>query len=303
MMHFLCRRTNNHFVLLLLCVSVHSGVAFATDRHVSDLFDSTAFNVAMFAMGWAATRWRMKGNDTPLGWCLKTMAIAPLAFVPPTEKESSKPYDKASAKVDPEDGIYAVAVAALAEPQTVAAVEQSPGTALLPWANEEKAYVPLLRGLCALVNSRVAACSGQTLPPWHRCSCYHNKGAEEMDFSEFLEHIHWYFDCSSPCLVLALIYFERALKQSEGAKLILSVETCNRLFLTSLLAAVKFHDDDWAPYSNAFYADVGKVGVSDLNAMERQLCKSIDWQFNVSPDEYMRYNDMIAAAAQMTPAI
>merc|ERR1719326_2485025 len=78
---------NRSLACILLCGMVHSGLAFADETGgVFDLLDSTAFNVAMFAMGWAATRrWTVKGNEPAFGlnW-FKAFAGIPLALLPPT---------------------------------------------------------------------------------------------------------------------------------------------------------------------------------------------------------------------------
>jgi len=111
-----------------------------------------------------------------------------------------------------------------------------------------------------------------------------------MSIEDYLAHIHWYFECSSPCLVLAIIYFDRAV---SGGKLTLSVDTYHRTYLACLLVALKFHDDDYIPYPNTSYARMARVSVDDLNAMEKQLCKSLDWNLYVEPEEYLRYRNII----------
>jgi len=295
---------NSHFVLLLLCVMVRGGVAFAPERVVDDLLDSTAFNVAMFAMGWAATRslqWTatrrlqgtIKGNEPPFGlhW-LMAVAAMPLALLPPSR------HDKRGTPA----GAAEQAPSPLVCGDACATAEPALGFPLLPtesWA-ENGGVATLLAGLSSLLQSRIAAAdmSDAALPPWRRSSAFHSKEPLDMNISDYLVHIHWFFECSSPCLVLALIYLDRAV--SSSATLVLNAETCPRLFLTCLLAALKFHDDDWTPYSNSFYAGVGHVDVQELNAMEKTFCKSIDWQFYVSPEEYLRYHDLITTAAPAT---
>lgn len=236
----------------------------------------------MFAMGWAATRW-MKGSEQAFGlnW-LKVMSAAPLALLPPAG-------DRAAAKL-----------AALTVDSDICATTEAPlATPLLSPRDEDTDFAPLVAGLSSLLTRRLASAEMSVLPPWRR-SCFHKKEDFDMHLNDYVAHIQWFFECSSPCLVLAMIYLDRAV--SGGAKLPLSAETGHRLFLTCLVAAVKFHDDDWTPYPNAFYANVGQVSVEDMNAMEKQFCKSIDWHFNVGPDEYSQYRDLIEAAAPTASA-
>jgi hypothetical protein len=121
-----------------------------------------------------------------------------------------------------------------------------------------------------------------------------------MQLSDYVSHVHWFSECSGPCLVLALLYLDRVL--SKDAKVVFNGETSHRLFLTSLVVALKFHDDDFVPYPNACYAEVGKVCVDDLNIMEKHFCKSIGWQFHVTPEEYTEYFNRIVEAAPAHPA-
>lgn len=276
------RNNNSRFVLFLLCGMVYSGIAFAPELVVHDILDSTAFNVAMFAMGWAATRWAsaanpLKGKGSDPRLCLdwvKAMAIMPLALLPPRS-----PPPTVSGKVVPE-----------AEDDDTSG-EVCMETPLLAAENEDTDA--LLVGLSHFLTSRFTKADTSALPPWKR-SCFHSREGSQMPLIDYLFNIHWFFECSSPCLVLAMVYLDRVL--SRNSKLLLCPETCHRLFLTSLLVAVKFHDDDWSPYPNAFYANIGDVDVEDLNAMEKQFCKSIDWHLYVRPEEYIYYHDLIVAA-------
>lgn len=172
-------------------------------------------------------------------------------------------------------------------------------TPLLAPENGEPHAEMLLAGLSTILTGRIEATTVPDLPPWRK-GCFYGRESEEMNLSDYMAHIHWFFECSNPCLVISLIYLERAL--SRGSKITLNAETCHRLFLTSLLVALKFHDDDWAPYTNAFYADMGHVRAEELNCMEKQFCNLIDWQFYVGPEEFIRYNDLITAAATISSA-
>lgn len=284
---------NNRLALVLFCVMVHSGLGFAPEQVVNDILDSTAFNVAMFAMGWAATRWSkrhaIKGQEPSL--CLhwfKALAAAPLALLPPLAC-SRTPASGAAVKTTPAaaDGIEAT------EPFVPDEFSESP---LLPPASEDAA--PVLAGLSSLLRQRIddtAECEPMSeMPPWRR-SCFHSKGSVAMNIGDYLSHIHWFFECSTPCLVLAMIYLDRIL--AKGSNVTLSGATFHRLFLASLLAALKFHDDDWIPYPNAFYAEVGSLDADELNVMEKQFCKLIDWHFYVRPEDFLHYQELITTAA------
>eukprot|EP00166_Cyanidium_caldarium_P005198 ctg_6080.g658 len=49
----------------------------------------------------------------------------------------------------------------------------------------------------------------------------------------------------------------------------------HRLLITSVMLAAKFFDDIF--YNNAYYAKVGGVPVSELNALELAMLKELDY--------------------------
>lgn len=279
-------KLNRRLVLLLLCGMVHSGVAFAGDTIVHDILDSTAFNVAMFAVGWAATR-RMKGTELLFG----LHRFKALLITPSDPFLCDDPAPRSSA-----DAASAARPAAGA--LGAAAGGDRPREAPLLSPGDEDAS-SLLAGMSSLLARRVAPASDAELPPWRR-SCFHSKGALHMQLSEYLDHIHWFSECSSPCIVLAMCYLDRVL--ARHAKLELTAETCHGLVLTSLVMALKFHDEDFVPYPNNFYAEIGTVFVQDLNVMEKEFCKLLDWRFYVDTEEYERYRSDILAATVVSAA-
>lgn len=293
-------------MLLIFCAMVRSGGAsISPERYVHDILDSTVFNVAMFAIGWAATRRGMKGGETPscLQW-LKAVRALPLPLFPSVVYSRSRTGDAAiEAKLPPNrsdntelEGPLPELPSQLPNEEPSAALLQEPQPELPRQPPNDEDSAALLAGLACILSERIASVESLETLPWRR-SCFHSGQFWDWSLSEYVTHIHWFFECSSPCLVLALIYFERAI--ASGTKLMLSSETCHRLFLTSLLVASKFHDDDSAPYSNDFYANVGHVAVEDLNDMEKQFCKLIDWRFYVKPEEYLLKLDLITSAGYL----
>lgn len=275
---------NRRLVLVLLFGMVHGGLAFAEDTAVLDILDSTAFNVAMFALGWAATR-RMKSTEAScvLHW-LKAFKTTPA---------EPKLCDHPALLSDGVDvAKKAVSLESLSE--DAGRLEEA-----VLFSPDEEDSSSLLAGLTSLLASRASHVADTESPPWRR-SCFHSRGCADMHVGEYLDHIHWFFECSSPCLVLALVYLDRAL--SRNAKLEFTSETCHGLVLSSLVMALKFHDEDYEAYPNKFYAEIGKVCAEDFNIMEKQFCKLLDWNFYVGVEEYSRYRSDILAAARTAVA-
>jgi hypothetical protein len=62
------------------------------------------------------------------------------------------------------------------------------------------------------------------------------------------------------------------------------------------MLAVKFFDDVY--YSNAYYAKVGGIRTKEVNALETQFLRLIDWRLHVSPKEYDQYRNHVYQAVQ-----
>mmetsp|Transcript_25583 Transcript_25583/g.21925 ORF Transcript_25583/g.21925 Transcript_25583/m.21925 type:complete len:127 (+) Transcript_25583:72-452(+) len=82
-----------------------------------------------------------------------------------------------------------------------------------------------------------------------------------IEIGDYIRRLAKHFGCSDEVFVLCLIYIDRAIKRDDTFAV--SALNVHRLVLTALTIAAKFHDDIY--YSNAFYARVGGVSVSELN--------------------------------------
>eukprot|EP00294_Goniomonas_avonlea_P001468 CAMPEP_0114552946 /NCGR_PEP_ID=MMETSP0114-20121206/7392_1 /TAXON_ID=31324 /ORGANISM="Goniomonas sp, Strain m" /LENGTH=306 /DNA_ID=CAMNT_0001737849 /DNA_START=9 /DNA_END=929 /DNA_ORIENTATION=+ len=92
---------------------------------------------------------------------------------------------------------------------------------------------------------------------------------------------------ASPCAFLnGMIYVDRALVKMPG--FLVSSFSVHRLYLTCLLIAAKFLDDDY--YSNAHWADVGGISLKELNRLEVDTLFLLNFDLNVTPLEYSQYS-------------
>jgi hypothetical protein len=85
---------------------------------------------------------------------------------------------------------------------------------------------------------------------------------------------------SPPCAVLALCYLERVAHAFP-----LTSNSARRLILTALLVAAKFHDDHI--FSNRDWAASDAISVQDLNSLEVQFLKALDWRAALSQADYL----------------
>lgn len=121
--------------------------------------------------------------------------------------------------------------------------------------------------------------------PGHQKTCFHSRAAPPISVRDYLKRIAKHFHCSSTCLVLSLMYIDRAMKLLEGFQV--DAWNIHRLLLTSVMIAAKFHDDVY--YSNTHYARVGGVKVKELNRLETHFLAMMQWRFNASREEYDVY--------------
>ncbi|KAF4652177.1 mitochondrial peripheral inner membrane protein [Perkinsus chesapeaki] len=127
---------------------------------------------------------------------------------------------------------------------------------------------------------------GSGKEPLTRFHCVKRPGIE---IGDYIRRLAKHFGCSDEVFVLCLIYIDRAIKRDDTFAV--SALNVHRLVLTALTIAAKFHDDIY--YSNAFYARVGGVSVSELNTLELTLLKMMDWQCFVPTEEYEMYERSI----------
>lgn len=127
-----------------------------------------------------------------------------------------------------------------------------------------------------------------------RYTRFHAVRAPQLTILDYLHRIANFFACSHECFVFALIYVDRIVKIHPDFTICkLSV---HRLLVTSVMLAAKFFDDVY--YSNAYYAKVGGVHVSELNALEALFLKLIDFRLHVLPAEFEQYRTHVLSAAQ-----
>lgn len=115
---------------------------------------------------------------------------------------------------------------------------------------------------------------------------------DRAEIQEYLLRIRRAVRCSKECLVLALVYMDRA--AARHPHLTISGYTVHRLVLASVLLASKFWDD--AGLDNAHYADAGGLDLRELNAMEAELLRKVGWRLKVQPQEYEWYHNLVCQA-------
>jgi hypothetical protein len=108
---------------------------------------------------------------------------------------------------------------------------------------------------------------------------------------DYCKRLKRYFSCSPSCFVTALMYIDQILTKTKKAspeeRVVLDTLTIHRLVLVSLVLAVKYHEDNH--YSQAYYAQVGGVSLTELNSMERRFVDIVEWDLDVNYDRFAKY--------------
>jgi hypothetical protein len=116
--------------------------------------------------------------------------------------------------------------------------------------------------------------------------------APPLSVRDYLRRLQTYFICSPEAFAISLVYLDRVVKFQPD--FCISKRSIHRLILTSLMLAVKFFDDVW--YSNAYYAKVGGVSLRELNQLEAEMVRLLQWSLYVAPEEYEEYMDSVLKA-------
>jgi len=128
----------------------------------------------------------------------------------------------------------------------------------------------------------------------HAATCFHAVRRSPVSIQEYLHRIVTWFPCRDECLVLGLVYIDRIVKWHPG--FVVSGLNIHRLLVTSIMLAVKFSEDVF--FSNAHYAKVAGLSVSELNKLEQRFVQLLHWRLHVLPEEFHHYFCMLAAAAK-----
>ncbi|KAJ6681357.1 CYCLIN [Salix koriyanagi] len=113
---------------------------------------------------------------------------------------------------------------------------------------------------------------------------FHGLRPPTVSIRDYVDRIFKYSGCSPSCFVVAHIYMDRFLQQTDIRLTALNV---HRLLITSVMIAAKFVDD--AFFNNAYYAKVGGVSTEELNRLEMKFLFSIDFRLQVNVNTFGNY--------------
>jgi len=178
-------------------------------------------------------------------------------------------------------GVHSVALSEVEEPEEVS--YSDPG-------QEARTAGPSFVPALANILQHMASLAGRP----QRVTRFHAIKVPQLSICDYLSRISTYFQCSHECFVLALVYIDRIVKLHPDFTI--SVLNIHRLLVTSVMLGAKFFDDVY--YSNSYYAKVGGVRTQELNALEAQFLRLIEWKLHVLPQEYDQYRNYVLKAVR-----
>lgn len=108
-----------------------------------------------------------------------------------------------------------------------------------------------------------------------RCIFYGRK-IPDISISDYIRRICQYSNFE-PLIILSILdYAERLDGHSTPAKLAINLGTIHRFLISSICLSSKSHGDSF--YSNSYYAKVGGISLPELNKLELELAKLLDWR-------------------------
>ncbi|KAJ6709041.1 hypothetical protein OIU74_010195 [Salix koriyanagi] len=113
---------------------------------------------------------------------------------------------------------------------------------------------------------------------------FHGLKPPPVTIRQYVDRIFKYSACSPSCFVVAHVYVDRFLQQTDIHLTSLNV---HRLLITSVMIAAKFVDD--AFFNNGYYARVGGVSTEELNRLEMKFLFGIDFRLQVNVNTFGKY--------------
>jgi len=142
----------------------------------------------------------------------------------------------------------------------------------------------------------IRLCERHDLLTMNQCPVtrFHALRAPRTPIKSYLERITRYTKCSEECLVLALIYIDRLIK-NNGDFLVVSLNV-HRLMLTSIMVSAKFFDDQQC--NNAYFGKLGGVSCKEIDLIEIEFLFVLNFNLCVEIEIFMRYSTLLRKISQ-----
>lgn len=146
--------------------------------------------------------------------------------------------------------------------------------------NEASLFVPILSCVLNQITTR-----NDTLPLSPNVTVFHAHKPPTISIQDYLQRIVKYAYCSEECFILSLVYLDRIVQRNPN--FYITSLNVHRLLITSVMVACKFFDDRY--FNNAYYARVGGLSCSELNALEIDFLYKLNFSLHTTPQVFQKY--------------
>ncbi|TBU43637.1 cyclin-domain-containing protein [Dichomitus squalens] len=161
---------------------------------------------------------------------------------------------------------------------------ESPERVELPAAFED-VDVDILARLIADMMERLMAHNDQIPLSPKSLTRFHSRSAPGISVLDYLRRIIKFTKAERSCLLITLHYIDQI--SVRMPVFVLSSLTCHRFVITSICVSSKCLCD--AFHSNSVYAKVGGIPVTELNVLEREFLRMIDWNLTCTREVLQEY--------------
>jgi hypothetical protein len=136
-------------------------------------------------------------------------------------------------------------------------------------------------------------------------SSFTSKKTQSITIKDYFKRLFNFANCSEECFTIALIYINRIEEKTTNNKkhpgiILFKPKNAHRLLITALLIAIKYRDDIYQ-YNN-YYAKIGGILIEELNKLELEFLKYIEYDLYVRPitfDNFKKYIMFVKSAPQV----
>ncbi|KAI5835771.1 cyclin-domain-containing protein [Schizophyllum commune Tattone D] len=154
----------------------------------------------------------------------------------------------------------------------------------LPFAFEEADMEHLVNLIADMLERLMAHNDRVPLLP-ESLTRFHSRSAPAISVLDYLKRIVQYTSAEKSVMLITLYYIDQICACMP--LFVLSSLTCHRFIIASITVSSKFHCDAFC--TNSRYARVGGISIHELNMLEREFLKALDWRLRCTRDILQDY--------------
>ncbi|KAI8869785.1 hypothetical protein GQ42DRAFT_104495, partial [Ramicandelaber brevisporus] len=116
---------------------------------------------------------------------------------------------------------------------------------------------------------------------------FHSRSKPKISVHEYLARIVRFANLEPCCILAIIVYIDRASVAPQQSQFSITSLTVHRFLITACSIAAKAHCDSYGAAS--VYGTIGGVGVLELNAMEVELARLLQWRMVCRQEELIMY--------------